>query len=139
MTPNTPETDAGQVPEAQETDAPAAGIKSKLTDAKKEMLARKSRGGERNGWKSSGKGNQATQGPRRQPRPRGPAGGGHRGPPHQPSPNAALLLGTPSTRKMPCETGIPVAQGIFRFAGLVGELGALDVVGGLVGAPSSPD
>ena len=45
MTPNTPETDAGQEPEAQETIAPAAGVRSKLTDAQKEMLASKSRGG----------------------------------------------------------------------------------------------
>jgi hypothetical protein len=53
MTPNTPETDAGQEPEAQETDAPAAGVRSKLTDAQKEMLASKSRGGAANSWQST--------------------------------------------------------------------------------------
>jgi hypothetical protein len=61
MTANTPETDAEQEPAEQETDAPAAGIKSKLTDAQKEMLARKSRGGTGNGWQSTGKGHKPTQ------------------------------------------------------------------------------
>ncbi|MDP9907700.1 hypothetical protein [Arthrobacter bambusae] len=61
MTPNTPETDAGQEPEAQETIAPAAGVRSKLTDAQKEMLASKSRGGAGNGWQSTGKGHKPTQ------------------------------------------------------------------------------
>lgn len=66
MTPNTPETDAGHEPEAQETGAPAAGapaagVKSKLTDAQKAMLASKSRGGAGNGWQSTGKGHKPTQ------------------------------------------------------------------------------
>lgn len=60
MTPNTPETNAEQEAE-QETDTPAAGIKSKLTDAQKEMLARKSRGGAGDGWQSTGKGHKPTQ------------------------------------------------------------------------------
>ncbi|GAA3319809.1 hypothetical protein [Arthrobacter ramosus] len=61
MTPNTPETDAGQEPVAQETEAPAAGVRSKLTDAQKEMLASKSRGGAANSWQSTGKGHKPTQ------------------------------------------------------------------------------
>ncbi|MHC6218907.1 hypothetical protein [Arthrobacter sp. MMS24-S77] len=66
MTPNTPETNAEQEPAeqaaaVQETDTPAAGIKSKLTDAQKEMLASKSRGGAGNSWQSTGKGHKPTQ------------------------------------------------------------------------------
>lgn len=61
MTANTPETNAEQEPVAQETDAPDAGIKSKLTDAQKEMLASKSRGGAGAGWQSTGKGHKPTQ------------------------------------------------------------------------------
>lgn len=61
MTPNTPETDAGHEPEAQETEAPAEGVRSKLTDAQKAMLASKSRGGAGNGWQSTGKGHKPTQ------------------------------------------------------------------------------
>jgi hypothetical protein len=67
MTPNTPETDAGQDPVvAQGTNdpaagAPATGVKSKLTDAQKEMLASKSRGGAGAGWQSTGKGHKPTQ------------------------------------------------------------------------------
>ncbi len=61
MTPNTPETDAGHEHEAQQTDAPEAGVKSKLTDAQKEMLASKSRGGAANSWQSTGKGHKPTQ------------------------------------------------------------------------------
>ncbi|MBB6406024.1 hypothetical protein [Arthrobacter sp. AZCC_0090] len=66
MTPNAPETNAEQEPAeqaaaVQETDALAAGIKSKLTDAQKEMLARKSRGGAGAGWQSTGKGHKPTQ------------------------------------------------------------------------------
>lgn len=61
MTANTPETNAEQEPVAQETDAAAAGIKSKLTDAQKEMLASKSRGGAGAGWQSTGKGHKPTQ------------------------------------------------------------------------------
>jgi hypothetical protein len=61
MTPNTPEDHAAQEPVAQETDAQPAGIKSKLTDAQKEMLDRKSRGGAGAGWQSTGKGHKPTQ------------------------------------------------------------------------------
>jgi hypothetical protein len=61
MTANTPETNAEQEPVAQETDAPDAGIKSKLTDAQKEMLASKSRGGAGASWQSTGKGHKPTQ------------------------------------------------------------------------------
>lgn len=61
MTPNTPETNAGREPAAQEADTVADGIKSKMTDAQKEMLARKSRGGAGNGWQSTGKGHKPTQ------------------------------------------------------------------------------
>ncbi len=59
MAPNTPEADAGH--EAQETDAPEAGVKSKLTDAQKEMLASKSRGGAANSWQGTGKEHKPTQ------------------------------------------------------------------------------
>ncbi|WP_028265590.1 hypothetical protein [Arthrobacter sp. MA-N2] len=61
MTANTPETNAGPEPGTQETEAPAAGVKSKLTDAQKEMLASKSRGGAGNSWQSTGKGHKPTQ------------------------------------------------------------------------------
>ncbi|GAA4050048.1 hypothetical protein GCM10023063_42210 [Arthrobacter methylotrophus] len=61
MTANTPETNVEPEPATQETDAPAAGIKSKLTDAQKEMLASKSRGGAANSWQSTGKGHKPTQ------------------------------------------------------------------------------
>ncbi|MFH5879609.1 hypothetical protein [Arthrobacter sp. NA-172] len=61
MTANTPETNPEQEPVAQESDAPAAGVKSKLTDAQKEMLASKSRGGAGAGWQSTGKGHKPTQ------------------------------------------------------------------------------
>lgn len=61
MTPNTPETNAEQEPVAQEAEAPAAGVRSKLTDAQKEMLASKSRGGAPNSWQSTGKGHKPTQ------------------------------------------------------------------------------
>ncbi|WP_423183120.1 hypothetical protein [Arthrobacter sp. NyZ413] len=54
MTPNTPETNT------QETAPEATGIASKLTDAQKEMLARKSRGGGGAGWQSTGKGHKPT-------------------------------------------------------------------------------
>lgn len=61
MTPNTPETNPEQEPAEQDTDTPAAGVRSKLTDAQKEMLASKSRGGAANSWQSTGKGHKPTQ------------------------------------------------------------------------------
>ncbi|WAH98554.1 hypothetical protein [Arthrobacter sp. MMS18-M83] len=61
MTPNTPETNPEQEPVEQETDTPDAGVRSKLTDAQKEMLASKSRGGAGNSWQSTGKGHKPTQ------------------------------------------------------------------------------
>jgi hypothetical protein len=61
MTPNTPETNPEQEPAEQEPDTPAAGVRSKLTDAQKEMLASKSRGGAANSWQSTGKGHKPTQ------------------------------------------------------------------------------
>lgn len=50
MTTSQPEDNAA----AQTSEAPAAGIKSKLTDAQKAMLARKSGGGAAPGWQSAG-------------------------------------------------------------------------------------
>ncbi|MBO1269310.1 hypothetical protein [Arthrobacter cavernae] len=41
-------------------EAPAGGIKSKLTDAQKAMLARKSGGGAAPGWQSTGGGQKPT-------------------------------------------------------------------------------
>ncbi|MGO4146172.1 hypothetical protein AB4Y77_13905 [Paenarthrobacter sp. YAF11_1] len=54
---NTPETPTPESP--AQTPAPG-GIKSKLTDAQKAMLASKSGGGAPAGWQSTGKGHKPT-------------------------------------------------------------------------------
>ncbi|MEZ2391869.1 hypothetical protein AB6813_20445 [bacterium RCC_150] len=68
---STPAPDSGRVPSFEPVSSSErvpgpepvteTGIKSRLSDAQKEMLARKSRGGSGAGWQSTGKGHKPTQ------------------------------------------------------------------------------